>query len=115
MDEKVFVISLKEPLVTLGGQTLTELTADFSKIKTRDLAQINRLERRLRGGSDGEIDAANLTKVASNEFRIGCTWVACMRGTKGLVLDDIDGLSLPDCLSLGDYSLGFLVRLGNDS
>lgn len=112
--DKVFTISLQEPLETLGGQTFTELTADFTKIKTRDLAQINRIERRLKGG-EGELDVTNLSKVASNEFRIACTWVACIRGTKGLVLDDIDGLSLPDCLSLGDYSLGFLVRLGKDS
>ena len=108
--EKRVQIKLSEPLVTMGGLTISELTADFSKIKTRDLALINRVARRLKG-SDGTDLEISLNKAADSEFRCACTWVAVLRGTQGISLDDIDSLALADALSLGEYSLPFLVKV----
>ena len=108
--EKIVKISLGEPLTTLAGKSMTELTADFSKVRTRDLAAINRLAKRLKGADDFSLDfGALMSKKADPDFRVACTWIACLKGTVGLCLDDIDGLSLSDCLALGDYAMDFLV------
>ena len=104
-------IELSEPLTTLAGQTLTELTADFSKIKTRDLALINRIAKRIKGEDLLSLGAGAFKKEADPDFRIAVTWVACMKGTAGLTMDDLDGLGLSDALDLGDHSLAFLVRI----
>lgn len=111
--DKVVQIKLSEPLTTLGGITLTELTADFGKIKTRDLSLINRVSRRLKGGED--FDFGNLSKAADAEFRIAVTWVAVLKSTNGVSLDDIDSLSIADCLEMGNYSLPFLVKISSAS
>ncbi len=107
--DKVVRIKLSEPLTTLAGQTFSELTADFSRVRTRDLAAINEVARRIKGGGDlGGLEIGSLSKTADPDFRIACTWIACLKGTVGLCLDDLDGLSLLDCLDLGDYSINFL-------
>lgn len=108
--DRIVKIKLSEPLTTLAGQTFSELTADFSRVRTRDLAAINKVARRIKGGGDFGLDFGSITKAADPDFRIACTWVACLKGTAGLCLDDLDGLALSDCLDLGDYSTVFLVR-----
>ena len=106
--DKVVRIKLSEPLTTLAGQTFSELTADFSKVRTRDLSAINKVAKRIKGGDGFGLEIGALSKTADPDFRIACTWIACLKGTAGLCLDDLDGLSLPDCLDLGDYSINFL-------
>lgn len=107
--DKTFKMTLQEPLITLGGVTLEELTLDFGAIKGRDYALISRLEKHLKG--DGaDLNFGNLSKQASPEWRAAVSWVAAMRGTKGLCMDDLDGLSLHDILELESSAIPFLVR-----
>jgi hypothetical protein len=106
--DKVVRIKLSEPLTTLAGQTFSELTADFSKVRTRDLAAINKVAKRIKGGEGFDLGIGALNKAADPDFRIACTWIACLKGTVGLCLDDLDGLTLSDCLDLADYSVVFL-------
>ena len=108
MDKKV-TIELSEPLTTLSGETISTLTADFGKVTVRDIPMVNRLERRLKGASD-EIDLGSLSKAASVEWRSAMTWVAILKGTKNVCMDDIDRLSIPDYMELGSASVPFIVR-----
>ena len=73
MDKKI-TITLAEPFTSMAGLTFNELTADFSLIKARDIAAINRLERKLKGGD--EFSIGSVTKAASPEFRAAFTWIA---------------------------------------
>ena len=108
MDKKV-TIELSEPLTTLSGETISTLTADFGKVTVRDIPMVNRLERRLKGASD-EIDLGSLSKAASVEWRSAMSWVAILKGTNNVCLDDIDRLSIPDYMELGSLSVPFVVK-----
>ena len=107
--DKVIKVNLSEPIHTLGGQEFSELTLDFSQIKARDLAAINRLEGRLKGSDAFSLE--NVTKASSTEWRLAFSWLAACRGTKGLCYDDIDNLSIPDVMELSTVSLPFAVKI----
>ena len=107
--EKVVKIKLSEPFEAMSGITVTELTADFSKIRVRDVAMVNRLERRLKGSND-ELDITSVTKSASPEWRAAYSWCAVLKATPGVVYDDIDRLSIPDYMELSSISLPFVVK-----
>lgn len=108
-DGLVSRMELVEPLNTAGGEVLNELRLDFSKIRGRDYALISRIESRLKGDTLS-LSVGSLNKQASPEWRCAVSWVAAIRGTKGLCLDDIDALSLHDLLALEGESIPFLVR-----
>ena len=108
-DDLVSRMELVEPLHTAGGAVLNELRLDFSKIRGRDYALISRIESRLKGDTLS-LSVGSLNKQASPEWRCAVSWVAAIRGTKGLCLDDIDALSLHDLLALEGESIPFLVR-----
>lgn len=108
-DDLVSRMELVEPLYTAGGAVLSELRLDFSKIRGRDYALISRIESRLKGDTLS-LSVGSLNKQASPEWRCAVSWVAAIRGTKGLCLDDIDALSLHDLLALEGESIPFLVR-----
>ena len=108
-DGLVSRIELVEPLYTAGGEVLNELRLDFSKIRGRDYALISRIESRLKGDTLA-LSVGSLNKQASPEWRCAVSWVAAIRGTKGLCLDDIDALSLHDLLALESEAIPFLVR-----
>ena len=108
-DGLVSKMELVEPLYTAGGAVLNELRLDFSKIRGRDYALISRIESRLKGDTIS-LSVGSLNKQASPEWRCAVSWVAAIRGTKGLCLDDMDALSLHDLLALEGESIPFLVR-----
>ena len=108
-DGLVSRMELVEPLYTAGGAVLNELRLDFSKIRGRDYALISRIESRLKGDTIS-LSVGSLNKQASPEWRCAVSWVAAIRGTKGLCLDDMDALSLHDLLALEGESIPFLVR-----
>jgi hypothetical protein len=109
MDKKV-IITLSEPLETMAGQTISELTADFSKVRAKDVATISRLERKLKGGSE-DIDVGSFSKAASPEWRAAFTWIAVLKATKGVCYDDIDNLSIIDFMELSSISLPFAAKI----
>ena len=108
-DGLVSRMELVEPLYTAGGAVLNELRLDFSKIRGRDYTLISRIESRLKGDTIS-LSVGSLNKQASPEWRCAVSWVAAIRGTKGLCLDDIDALSLHDLLALESEAIPFLVR-----
>ena len=108
-DGLVSRMGLVEPLYTAGGAVLHELRLDFSKIRGRDYALISRIESR-RKGDTLSLSVGSLNTQARPEWRCAVSWVAAIRGTKGLCLDDIDALSLHDLLALEGESIPFLVR-----
>lgn len=101
-------LKLKSPLHTLSGDELSELKLDFSALKTRDYSKIVRLESRLKGTGE-TLDISSLNKKASVEFRIATAWIAALKGTPKICLDDIDNLSLTDLMELDSLAVNFIV------
>lgn len=107
--DKVITLALSEPIITMNGETVEEITMDFSKVKARDLSLVCRLEKRL-SGDDG-FDLSTVSKAASATFRMAFGWVAALRGTPKLTLDDIDKLDMPDILAIGDRAVPFCLKM----
>jgi hypothetical protein len=107
-------MKLFEPFVALNGKTYTELNLDFGAVRGRDYALISRIEKTLKG--DGaDLSFSSVSKQACPEFRAGLTWVAAMRGTKGLCLDDMNSLSLRDLLELEGESISFFLAKASET
>lgn len=104
-------LKLSKPINTLSGETIDNLVFDFGVLTPRDYRQIVRLESRLKGDSPA-FDISVETKKTSSEFRMASAWIAAVKGTKGLCLDDIDSLALIDLLELEEIGCFFIARLG---
>ena len=108
MDKK---LELTKPLHTLGGDDVTELVFAFDNIKAIDYRNISKVEARLRGNQDTFSVTALMSKKTTNEFRIATAWIAALKGTKGLCVDDIDNLDIRDFLELEQIGLFFIENV----
>lgn len=103
---------LSKPLSALSGDTIEELHFVFDSLTPKDYRQIVRLESRLKGGSDSpSFDLTLLSKKTCSEFRMATAWIAAVKGTKGLCLDDVDSISLLDLLELEEIGAFFIAHL----
>ena len=100
------IYTLKSPINALSGETIKELKLDFDGLTARDYRQIVHLESKLRGDQPS-FTISSLSKKTSAEFRIATSWVAALKGTKGLCLDDYDKISLQDVLELEEFGAFF--------
>lgn len=101
-------MELLKPVVTLSGDTLSELSFDFDTLTPADYRQITRLEAKLRGAQVSM--EYSPSKSTSSEFRMATAWVAAVKGTKGLCFDDYERLNMLDLLSLEEWGLLFIGR-----
>lgn len=103
-------LRLSRPIMSLSGESIHELHFAFGKLTPKDYRQIVRLESRLRG-DQLSFDVSIETKKTNSEFRMASAWIAALRGTPGLCLDDIDALALIDLLELEEVGCFFMARL----
>lgn len=101
-------MKLKKPIMALSGKQIEEINFDFENLSARDYRQIVRLECRLRGEVPS-FDLSSMRKKTSQEFQIASAWIAALKATTDLCLDDIDSLSLPDLLEVGEYGENFIL------
>lgn len=107
------VYTLKTQISAIGGDTISELHFDWEHLGLSDYRQILRIEAKLRGtdtASRPNFDVS-IGKKTSSEFRIGAAWVAAVKGTKGLCMDDMDRLGMLDLLELETRGLLFFGEL----
>lgn len=105
-------LTLSKPINSISGNTINELKFDFDALTSIDYKQAIKLEYKLKGDASVIIDINSWSKSTSSEFRIATAWIAAIKGTPGLVLDDIDKLSFGDMLSLEKKSIFFIADLG---
>lgn len=101
---------LSEPFNSLSGVNIKELTFKFSGLKPNDYRQIVRLEAKLSGGIPS-FDFVS-SKKTSPEFRMGAAWIAAVKGTPGLCVDDIDSVAVRDLLEMEEVGMLFFAGLG---
>lgn len=105
-------LTLSKPINSISGNTINELKFDFDALTIIDYKQAIKLEYKLKGEASSILDINSWSKSTSSEFRIATAWIAAIKGTPGLVLDDIDKLSFKDMLSLEQKSIFFIADLG---
>lgn len=92
---------LKKGITALSGEKIDTLHFDFESLTPLDYRQIVRIEGRLKGVSvDNPQFEVSLGKKTSSEFRMASAWIAAVKGTKGLCVDDLDHISMLDLLEL---------------
>ena len=104
--------TLKTQISAIGGDTITTLRFDWEGMGLSQYRQILSIESRLRstGNAQLQIDVS-IGKKTSSEFRIAAAWVAAVRGTEGLCIDDIERVGILDLLELETEGLLFFGGL----
>lgn len=104
-------LELSKPIKSISGSTINTLNFDFDSMSPTDYKQAVSLEFRLKGQAFSIADLNNWSKSTSSEFRIATAWIAALRGTEGLVLDDIDSISFKDLIKLESFAIVFFSDL----
>lgn len=105
-------LELSKPINSIDGNTINTLNFDFAALTPSDYQRALKIESRLKGNDPTIIDLNSWSKTTSSEFRIATAWIAAIKGTQGLILDDIDKIGFKDMLKLEQISIFFISDLG---
>ena len=102
-------LKLRKTLNTLGGEKIEVLNFKFEELSPMEYRQILAVESRLRGQNKDFESSVN--RKTSPEFRMATAWIAALKGTKGICLDDIDRLYFLDLLELDTIGSVFIYEV----
>ena len=94
---------LQRELTTISGQQITELHLDFDALSMADLKTAQRISGMVADGSS--IDVMSTSPRLDSNLRIGIAWVAAIKGTKGLQVNDVLTIGLKDAVCLSELCL----------
>lgn len=107
--KKMVDYKLERELTTISGQQITELHLDFEALSMADLKTAQRISGMVADGSN--IDVMSTSPRLDSNLRIGIAWVAAIKGTKGLQVNDVLGIGLKDAVCLSELCLSdYLFR-----
>lgn len=92
--------SLRKPIQTETGETVKELNLDWDSLSFSDIASAGKVKAFL--SSNAQTQEGTISPKLDNNLRISIAWIAAVKGTKGLVLQDCLKLGLADALDLSD-------------
>ena len=93
---------LEKPLTTISGQQITDLKLDFDALTMADLKTAQRIAKMV---ADGGIDIMSTSPRLDSNLRTGVAWVAAIKGTSGLQVNDVLTISLKDAVCLSEVAL----------
>lgn len=99
---------LKKPLqIETATSTLEikELELDFDALSLADMKTANKIKSMIADAALDSIDNSTISPRLDSDLRIGISWCAAMKGTKGITFTDVLRLSLADCLQLSEIAL----------
>ena len=101
--KKMVEYKLQRELTTISGQQITELHLDFDALSMADLKTAQRISGMVADGSS--IDVMSTSPRLDSNLRIGIAWVAAIKGTKGLQVNDVLAIGLKDAVCLSELAL----------
>ena len=102
-EQKMVEYKLQRELTTISGQQITELHLDFDALSMADLKTAQRISGMVADGSS--IDVMSTSPRLDSNLRIGIAWVAAIKGTKGLQVNDVLAIGLKDAVCLSELAL----------
>ena len=100
---------LERELTTISGQQITELHLDFESLSMADLKTAQRISGLVADGTN--IDVISTSPRLDSNLRIGIAWVAAIKGTKGVQVNDVLAIGLKDAVCLSELCLSdYLFR-----
>lgn len=94
---------LEKELSTISGQQISALQLDFDALSMADLKTAQRIAKMVADGSS--VDVMSTSPRLDSNLRIGISWAAAIKGTKGLQVNDVLALSLKDAVCLSEIAL----------
>lgn len=100
---------LTKPFTLQDGRELTEFTLDFDALATADFRQIRKLEAQITDNTSVNPSEFLSGLDLSDSFRVATGYLAAIKGTPGLRIDDFMKLPLKDATRLGTKAAFFFA------
>ena len=100
---------LAKPFILQDGKEITELLLDFDALATADFRQIRKLEAQIIDGTSITVNEFVTGLDLSDSFRVATGFLAAVKGTPGLRIDDFMKLPLKDATRLGTKAAFFFA------
>lgn len=100
-------LKLKKPFSVSNGKEITELLLDFDALSVADFRQAKKLEAVIVDSGSFDLNDAVKGKMFTFEFQLASGFIAALKGTDGLTIDDFTRLNMADALALAQQSSFF--------
>lgn len=102
---------LNKTIKLLNGNEIDTLTLDYDALTLSDLRTANKIVGMIGDSTVGNIDNGSLSPRLDPNLRTAIAFVAAIKGTPGLRVDDVLKVSMVDALCLGEDCLSnYLFR-----
>lgn len=95
--------TLDKTLTAISGETVTELHLDFEALSMADLKTAQKIAKMVSDSSN--VEAISASPRLDPNFRLGVAWVAVIKGTKGIQVNDVLAISMKDAICLSEVAL----------
>ena len=100
-------LKLKKPFKTITDKEISELRLDFDSLSVADLRQAKKLEAQIADGASFDLNDAVKAKMFTFEFQLASGFIAAVKATEGLGIDDFTKLGMSDALQLAQQASFF--------
>ena len=102
---------LSKPITLINGNEISEIVLDWDALTMADLKTSNKIAKMITDPSLGDVDTSTLSPRLNSDLRIAIAWCAAIKGTPGLMVNDVLKISMIDALCLSEESLtNYLFR-----
>lgn len=111
MEDIMIEFELERPITLNNGNEVHDLHLDYEALSMADLKTANKIAKMIADPNVGNVDNASVSPRLDANLRIGIAWVAAIKGTKGLTVNDVLSLSMKDAICLSEDALSnYLFR-----
>lgn len=96
---------LSKPITLINGNEISEIVLDWDALTMADLKTSNKIAKMIADPSLGDVDTSTLSPRLNSDLRIAIAWCAAIKGTPGLMVNDVLKISMIDALCLSEESL----------
>ena len=103
---------LSKSIALMNGTEVDVLNLDWDSITCADLKTANRISKMITDNAAvGNVDNSTMSPRLDSNLRIAIAWIAAIKGTKGLTVNDVLNISMVDALCLSEECLSsYLFR-----
>ena len=105
-------LSLSKPFKLNDDRIITELSLLFDELSVADFRQIRQLESQITDNKIVVTESMVKPKNFSFEFQLASGFLAAVKGTNGMRINDFTRLPMTDAISLARTASFFLARCG---
>lgn len=99
---------LQKSITLTNGTEIKELNLDFEALTMADLKTANKISAMINDnglGTNANVNNVSMSQRLDPNLRIAIAWVAAIKGTQGLMVNDVLKLSMLDAMCLGEEAM----------